>query len=285
MFQDALEKVTLENIYEHLFDLYTTRAPSEEHHLGYVDRSSDNITVILEKTGIDLRIKQSLSALNSLKQPSSTGYVCWQTSIYLADWLLGDPKCPLKFLLDRKPIIVELGAGSSGILASVLGPLSATYLATDHQKHLCRLLRLNTEENVQGNATLLDVDNQAQLPSFESPFPKILFMEYDWEDRNALLVFKPVLNAFPHIILASDTIYNEYLVRYFVHSVADLLGPYTVAVVGVQLRDESILELFLECFLDSNLCVYSVPTLLLSEKLQHGFAVYCITQCNEDVTI
>lgn len=278
MFQDVLEKVTSENIDNHLFDLYTTRAPSEEHHLGYVDRSSDNITVSLEKTGIDLTIKQSLSAFNSLKQPSSTGYVCWQTSIYLADWLLGDPKCPLKFLLDKKPIIVELGAGSSGILASVLGPLSTTYVATDHQKHLCRLLRLNTEENVQGKVTFLDVDTPAQIPTSAPSTPSIRFMEYDWEGRNALLVLDPVLNTFPHLILASDTIYNEYLIPYFVHSVAEILGPDTVAVVGVQLRDESIIELLLECFLDSNLCVYSVPTSLLSEKLQRGFVIYCITQ-------
>lgn len=281
LFEKDLEHVTRETFDNHLYDLYTERAPSEEHHLGYVNRSSDNITVTLEKTGIDLKIKQSLSALNSLKQPSSTGYICWQTSVYLADWLLGDPKCPFKFLLDRKPIIIELGAGSSGILASVLAPLSSTYIATDHQKHLCRLLRFNTEENIQGKVTFLKLKTSPYLPAYvpdiELSTPNILFMEYDWEVHNSYLLFDPILGTLPDIVLASDTIYNEHLVVPFVGSVCGLVGPSTVAIVGVQLRDESVHQLFLECLFDFDLLVYSVPTELLSEKLQRGFVVYCIT--------
>lgn len=275
-----LHQVEQDTIDDHVFDLYTYRAPTEEHHLGYVDRSGDDISVHLDITGIDLNIKQSLSAFNSRTQTSSTGYVCWQTSINFADWLIGDPKCPLGCLLKEKPTMLELGAGSSGILASTLGSLASIYVATDHQKHLTKLLRTNTEANVHTKVKFSprDTSEKIKKATLNECYPIIHFQEYDWEDSDAKIDLQPpIVLTYPDLIIASDTIYNEYLIPFFVKALKNNIGYSTVAIVALQLRDESIIESFLRQMVAASTKVYSVPHSLMSINLQRGFSVYYIT--------
>lgn len=280
---DKLEQLHKDIIYDHVFETYTNRPPSEEHHLGYVDRTGDSITVTLPQSGIDLHLKQSLSAFNSSKQTSSTGYVCWQTSIYMADWLLSDRNSPFKKILDTRPTVLELGAGSSGVLASIIGPMASTYVATDHQKHLCKLLKLNVEINVHTKVNF-DSDRSSSFGVYDPQIgPTIIFKEYDWERCSSSLTSELLNNTqYPNLIIASDTIYNEYLIPHFVHCIKMNLGPNTLAIVGVQLRDDSILEAFLDRVVSTNLNLYSVPPSLLSDKLKRGFAIYCITTSFHD---
>lgn len=276
-------EIEYDGLYEHLYTVYTEHRPRDDQHLGYVDKSQEKIGISLGKTGIDLEIRQLLLALNSKTQLSSTGFICWQTAVFFADWAAADPRCFLYKKL-KNSVVLELGAGVSAVLASVLGPESKHYVASD-QAHVVKLTRENLEKNVisQKYTSVTTEKRFSQEPRKLSPeerWSKIDVVALDWEfpEQGFSKVEELTGNREVDYILACDTIYNTYLVAPFVACMKRAMGPHSVAVVAMQLRDESVTEAFLEAVFDANLRVFRVRDDCLTPELIQGFVVYCLVK-------
>ncbi|CDK28414.1 unnamed protein product [Kuraishia capsulata CBS 1993] len=265
----GLDLVTEEEIADHVYELYTQSAPPNQRGLGYLERS-DLIHVTVNDH--DLQIHQSVSSLSG-KESSSTGFVAWSSSVPFAQWLPGWLGPSLKELQ-----IVELGAGVSGILSATIGPKCSRYLATD-QKHILKLLKKNLEENLsqEVHSTTLDASLPRNTRRTDiKNYPKIDIAEYDWEYsdsmKNDILAFFP--GGAPDLILASDTIYNEYLIKPFADAIEGLSGNHTGFLGILQLRDESIIEAFLVEMTNRAFQCYHIPGHLVSDELSHGYVLY-----------
>lgn len=275
---DVLLLDAVDDVQDHIFELYTERAPPESADLGYVDRRRDVVTIALKHAGIDLSIRQSLAELNSTRETSSTGFVCWQAALLFVDWALSDPRCPFKFTADMA--VVELGAGVGAVMVSVLGPRVRWYTATD-QKHILKLLRSNFATNVVSShyttTTIPEATPVATKKKKNAPTSTIEIVEFDWEWLDdGMARYGEVGGPVPDVIVACDTIYNEYLIGHFLAAMKRLMGPHTGAIVTLQLREPDIMELFVVEAKNAALDVYCVPSELLSQQLQAGFVVYYI---------
>ncbi|CAK9435639.1 uncharacterized protein LODBEIA_P03660 [Lodderomyces beijingensis] len=276
-FLSRLECLTSDNLDEHIFELYSENAPPS--NLGFLNKSVDTIAVTLPQSHTQLQINQSISQLSTRTTTSTTGFICWQVSVYLADWLLSDT-CPIKLKKSYK--VLELGAGVGGICASTLASKVGHYIATD-QKHILKLLKQNIAANA-GNfhSSTITVDTTSKkIPSRKLNAPTIIdVVEFDWEDieRGKYNLSQVAGEQRVEVVIACDTIYNEYLVEPFTNAMKALLTtPGSIAVVAVQLRDAVTMEHFVSALVsDSRLSVFTFPRHLLSEELQIGFEVYCV---------
>ncbi|RCK67610.1 Ribosomal lysine N-methyltransferase 5 [Candida viswanathii] len=252
------EVIDEENVEEHIFELYSER--ELQNNLGYHDRTANKITIELPHSHQDFSISQSLSRLSDHKVNSSTtGFVCWDASIYFADWLLASPVCPVT--LSKDFTVLELGSGVGGIVACALQDKVGRYVATD-QKHLLELL----EENIVNNTPRKNYD----------------VVEFDWEDIECGLEALKELGVDGEsvdVVVACDTIYNEYLIPYFLNAMKSVMSGSTVAIVCLQLRDSITFEHFVHTIIgDEELELSNVPGRLLSAELNNGFVVYALTK-------
>lgn len=267
----CLEPVDLSAIDEHVFELHVTHRPPDAQTLGYVDKSTDRLQLSLAN-GDELTIQQSRSSLSG--QALSTGFVCWQLAKYLVDWLL-DEKCPFhEYFKAPNYAVLELGAGVSALLAAVLGPKCRRYVATD-QKHILKLMKQNFAENVVSDRWTSST--LEWLQTGKTSTSSIDIVELDWEKHSPDEILL-LLEDYPDLVIATDTVYNEYLVPYFVDALAAFMGPASKALVTVQLRDESITTRFVEEIAAHKLRLYTINDNYLTQELQAGFAVYCITK-------
>ncbi|KAK9474032.1 uncharacterized protein V1510DRAFT_413421 [Dipodascopsis tothii] len=289
MAEELLVPVTADDVAEHVYELYTSRAPPERTNLGYVARTRTvAVTVAVDAawgrttrtrrrpaaaTAIELEVAQSLDLLNAPKG-STTGAVLWTVSPLLGEWLL-TPGTALADLL-RRPgqRIIELGAGSAGVLGGLLalGSRGGTYVATDVGV-LLPLLRRNLA------AVLEQLQNAIGAPAYVSDTVggggtdgvRVEAVELDWEapgDSDAA-AFGPW-----DVVVAADTVYNDFLVEPLVRTLRRLASPSTHVVLAMQLRTHDVVEAFLSEALDAGFALYNVPADLLTGQLQHGFAVY-----------
>ncbi|GEQ70821.1 hypothetical protein JCM33374_g4501 [Metschnikowia sp. JCM 33374] len=278
----ALEKIDPDSLYDHLYTVYTEHRPREAQHLGYVDKSSESIDIGLARSGIDVTIRQSLSGLSSATQSSSTGFICWQTAVYFADWATAFSPCPLNGLLGPQTVVLELGAGVGALLASVLGPTVGHYVASD-QAHVLKLMKENFANNVVSQKYTSTTSQKThgtgpRKRDVDEEWSRVDFVELDWESpASGLATFSALTGrSAPDYVFACDTIYNTYLIEPFVKCVKSAMDTHTVAVVGMQLRDEAVTEEFLETVFREGLQVYRVNDENLSDELIEGFVVYCL---------
>lgn len=280
-FWNRLIKVDPDDLYDHLFQIYVEHKPTELQHLGYVDKSSNLLEVTLPNANIDLSVQQSLSLLSSGTESSTTGFICWQGGVNFADWVLADPRCPIRDLFNSSTTVLELGAGVGAVLASVLGPRVSTYVASD-QKHLLKLMKANFANNVVSqryqSSTLPVAQNGGPKRREEEAWSSIDFIEFDWEfyDKGRANYLELTSKQYPDVILASDTIYNTHLIPHFVNSMKSMMDHHTISLVTLQLRDEDVTEQFLLEVTQLGLELYAVRDEDLDQKLMEGFMVYCI---------
>ena len=210
-----MEKVHIDDVYSHILEARSRIV--DDRRLGYVNQKTNSVDLVLPMSQIDLHIRQSVTGLSD-----STGFVCWRAAQHFVDWLISSRMCP--FVLSSQDAVVELGSGVGAVSVSVLAPLVSTYIATD-QPQLLKLLKENYSENKH---------------CYSSKEAKAYFEEFDWEDPEAGSVrVKRILNNHPvDYVLATDTVYNEYLIEPFIDSFLALMGAQTKVIIAIYLRDE-----------------------------------------------
>lgn len=165
----------------------------------------------------DVSVAQSVSLLYQ----HSTGGCVWNTTPRFAAWVR-QPNSPISSLLPSNGVVVELGSGT-GALAMLIHDLCLKYVATD-QKALLKLASKNCAE-------LSNVQVQG----------------FDWETDEFVGIEEE------GVVVACDTVYNEYLVSPFcdaLESVWSSCPRIRSAVVAVQLRDLEVIEVALKTFVE-----------------------------------
>lgn len=268
-----LPRIEKNQIWEHVSYLYLTRN-IDNQDLGYIDRESDRVYVTLPNDPVySLEISQSLSQLSS--NSSSTGFVCWKTGQLVVDWIVCEKKCPFyqHFQHSKDLDVLELGAGVNGVSGSILGPLSRRYVCSD-QKPLLKLLKQNILENATGSFNSSSLNQSSSKTS-----STIEVVEFDWEFvekglNNYYLVTEN--NNRPDLVVAFDTIYNEYLIEPFLHTLSTVMAPQTVCVLGIHMRDDITLESFLHKTIQHGFNIRCVPSEMLTDELKKGFVIYIL---------
>lgn len=303
---DDFHKLNQDEIYEHTYEVFTTRAAPEHRSLGYISKE-DEIKIVINDE-YELKIDQSSSSFNDSGKRSTsqnhgtTGYVTWGASVLFTKWLMSEKSIiRLNDLTDCS--IVELGTGISGVIGSVIGQFCQRYIMTD-QKHILKLLKQNIVNNVNNSFTtstieselLKDKSSKKNTSKFGNNKKKTLkkskdktgyvlpssnqieVIDYDWEDSE--LTYNNVLelndNEYPDLIFASDTIYNDFLLPFFIQAIDLISDEHTLTFAVIQTREQTVIESFLEILLSKNFDCWFVPDEFLTKELTEGYTVYIL---------
>ncbi|KAK9452294.1 uncharacterized protein V1518DRAFT_410847 [Limtongia smithiae] len=245
---------------------------------------------------------------------STTGAVLWQVSPLFAQWVLTPTSVFHHLFARSDTKMLEIGAGVSGILACTLSaPMLArrnaggVYIATD-QFQILPLLRKNVQNNivtVQDSIMRINhrkreevgfvsltlagkhasreehsIKGHHHCQSSTDSGPRIEVMELDWE--HARMDIQHIRsNIFPSapstdfdVVIACDTVYNDFLISPFVDTLALLAGNDTHILVAMQMRAHDVQEEFITTALEKGLAIWHVPAEQLSTDMRDGFAVY-----------
>ncbi|ODV63609.1 S-adenosylmethionine-dependent methyltransferase ASCRUDRAFT_26514, partial [Ascoidea rubescens DSM 1968] len=286
------------DVSDHVFELYSKNMEKRQNNLGFVSSNEKDLKdEILQKMEFSFEIKQSLTNLSSNTDSSTTGYVMWQLTPFFLKWLLYS-KHPFHDLIfehyheyrrnnKKELVIVELGSGISGISATILLNFCDRYIATD-QHNLLKLMRENIISNCHLNSINFNSKTIGHQKNNQSHnHVTIESIEFDWEEPlDGIYELNEVMaleqeTSYSSLIIACDTIYNEYLMEHFINAMAAIhrnnderkvvdVG----ALVAMQLRDNCIVQMFLERLLEAQFDVFHLPEELLSDELQNGFSIY-----------
>ncbi|XP_040995669.1 protein N-lysine methyltransferase METTL21A isoform X1 [Juglans microcarpa x Juglans regia] len=197
--------------------LWGIQQPTFSKPNAFVSQSS--LQLSLDACGQSISILQSPSSLST---PGVTGAVMWDSGIVLAKFL--EHSVDSRMLLLKGKNIVELGSGC-GLVGCVASLLGGQVILTDLPDRL-RLLKKNVEANlrygnVQGSATV---------------------RELVWGDDPD----RDLIEPHPDYVLGSDVIYSEEAVTDLVATLLELCGSKTTIFLAGELRNDAILEYFLE---------------------------------------
>ncbi|KAK3110024.1 Ribosomal protein lysine methyltransferase [Teratosphaeriaceae sp. CCFEE 6253] len=284
---DALQAMLGEEIqdaYEETFDLFSRAAALP--NLGMVDATATELDLSI--AGKDFTVRQSPGLLQSRQKLGTTGAAVWQTSVRLAEWLaLPDNALWKHGVLAGSSTVLELGAGTSGILAAVLASKVHRVVATD-QQHVLKLLRINLDANAP--TPLKAPRRKVQTAGREAQANgSVSTLALDWElDDVTKQLRSNGLGAGVDLVLACDCIFNYALIEPFVQACHDACdigrrdnegrvedGPQTLCLVAQQLRQSEVFEQWLAAHL-ALFRVWRVPSELLNEGLNegNGFALH-----------
>lgn len=240
---------------------------------------------------IDIRLTQSMSLLNSRTETSTTGAMLWKVSVIFAEWFYENlfyANTRSGRFLEEKVDVVELGCGAAGLLPMALAesPRIRRYIATD-QPHITKLAR----QNIARHYSERDLEQGSNIS----------VVDYDWEDAKLYIpgVAEALLpnasnsdedydtidkdNVTGLLVIACDTVYNEYLIPHFLDAAAQVcaLAPpdtQTHLLVAQQVRDPVVLEAFMTQFVEHpQFKVWSVPESLLSAEFNQGYVLHYAT--------
>ena len=269
---------------EESFSLFTQGIPSQD--LGFVDAKAMSLEISV--CGRDLDIRQSPTLLSSNRKGGTTGAVVWKITPLFAQWIASDSNILFRSsVLDERSLVLELGAGISGIIAITLARKIGRYVATD-QEYVFKLLNANIEDNsFEGKGSGSNVakyqgkghvhHNNTYVRS------KIEVLALDWESSlvsslpTAIATSSAEVSQAIDAVLACDCIYNESLIVPFVRTCADICQlntacsakKPTLCIVAQQLRSGLIFEAWLKAF--HNLFrVWRIPDDLLIDGLKGG---------------
>ncbi|XP_072969104.1 uncharacterized protein [Typha angustifolia] len=197
--------------------LWAMRQPTLQKQNAFVRHSSQ--TLRLDAWGHHLTILQSPSSMST---PGVTGAVMWDSGVVLGKFL--EHAVDTKRLVLRGRRVVELGSGCGlvGCIASLLG---AEVVLTDLPDRL-KLLKKNVEANVgEGRASV---------------------SELTWGDD----LDPEIAEHLPEIVLGSDVIYSEAAVKDLLITLSQLSGYDTTIFLAGELRNDVVLECFLEAAME-----------------------------------
>ncbi|KAK5699507.1 Ribosomal protein lysine methyltransferase [Elasticomyces elasticus] len=268
----------VENSYEETFDLFTNATPLPS--LGMVDPNATSIELTI--AGRDFTVTQSPGLLHSKQKLGTTGAAVWQTSVKIAEWL-ASPKNVLfeRGILDSSSTVLELGSGTSGIIASTLALLVGRVVATD-QQHLLKNLRANLDANA--SPIVKSNGRKAGKVAQDSSHP-VTTLALDWEEDDIPKhLASHGLGSGVDLVLACDCVYNYALIEPFVQACADTCSLRnrktdesashgepctTICLVAQQLRSSDVFEQWLEAFI-RKFRVWRVPDEMLTPSLKEG---------------
>ncbi|KAM3379253.1 protein N-lysine methyltransferase METTL21A [Capsicum galapagoense] len=209
--------------------LVNSEEPTEETMLlwGIQQPTFSKPNAFARQTSLQLRVDacgRSLSILQSpsnLGTPGVTGSVMWDSGVVLGKFLEHSVESGRIHLQGKK--VVELGSGC-GLVGCVAALLGAQAILTDLPDRL-RLLKKNVEANFYG-----DVRGSATVN------------ELTWGDE----LDNDMRNPLPDYVLGSDVIYSEGAVMDLLATLLDLSGTQTTVILAGELRNDAILEYFLQ---------------------------------------
>ncbi|KAF3670216.1 putative cinnamate beta-D-glucosyltransferase-like [Capsicum annuum] len=203
------------------------------------------------------KIDQRLNLVANLfvGTPGVTGSVMWDSGVVLGKFLEHSVESGRIHLQGKK--VVELGSGC-GLVGCVAALLGAQAILTDLPDRL-RLLKKNVEANfygdVRGSATVneltwgdeLDNDMRNPLPDYDSIFgeTKLHYCCF-WIGAEDEKIRISNHQSFLMRVLGSDVIYSEGAVMDLLATLLDLSGTQTTVILAGELRNDAILEYFLQ---------------------------------------
>ncbi|OIT22872.1 PREDICTED: protein N-lysine methyltransferase METTL21A [Nicotiana attenuata] len=209
--------------------LVNSEEPAEETMLlwGIQQPTFSKPNAFARQTSLQLPIDacgRSLSILQSpsnLGTPGVTGSVMWDSGVVLGKFLEHAVESGRIHLQGKK--VVELGSGC-GLVGCIAALLGGQVILTDLPDRL-RLLKKNVEANLYG-----DVRGSATVN------------ELTWGDE----LDHDMNDPFPDYVLGSDVIYSEGAVMDLLATLLDLSGTQTTVILAGELRNDAILEYFLQ---------------------------------------
>ncbi|KAL5720101.1 hypothetical protein ACHQM5_012801 [Ranunculus cassubicifolius] len=205
---------------EEILLLWSLQQPTLSKQNALVGQSSLHLK--LEACGQRISITQSPSSMST---PGVTGAVMWDSGIVLAKFLEHSVDSGSLLLQSKKVIELGSGCGLVGCIAALLG---AQVILTDLPDRL-RLLKKNVETNV------ISTGSRAAQGSAS-------VRELIWgDDLDPDLIDPP-----PDYVIASDVIYSEEPVTDLLDTLKQLCGRETTVILTGELRNDVILEYFLE---------------------------------------
>lgn len=272
----------IEDPEEETFLLFSQSIPSQ--NLGFVDVKATELEITISRR--DLNIVQSPGLLSSNREGGTTGAVVWKITPLFAEWITSETNILFRTaVLDRYSEVLELGCGTSGIVAIMLAPKIGRYIATD-QDYVFKLLKSNVEHNAlkQKASNQVKRKRKAAINSgSRSVGTNIEIVALDWETSsvsNLLSLIGPRLDDIPHTldaVVACDCIYHEALIDPLVQTCAELCqlarsassNKLTVCIIAQQLRSDSVFQDWLLAF-HKLFRVWRVPDELSIEGLKQG---------------
>ncbi|KAJ8767751.1 hypothetical protein K2173_020691 [Erythroxylum novogranatense] len=210
-------KVDEESAAEETMLLWGIQQPTLSTPNSFVSQSSLHLQ--LDACGHSLSILQSPSSLST---PGVTGSVMWDSGVVLGKFLEHAVDSRVLSLQGKK--VVELGSGC-GLVGCISALLGAQVLLTDLPDRL-RLLKKNIETNLR----------QVNLRGYA------VAKELIWGDNPHQDLIEPL----PDYVLGSDVIYSEAAVGDLLDTLMQLCGTQTTIFLAGELRNDTILEYFLD---------------------------------------
>lgn len=203
---------------EESFLLFSQKIPSQD--LGFVDAKAASLEITVDNR--DLIIQQSPTLLSSNREGGTTGAVIWKITPLFAQWIASDDNILFRSsVLNQSSTVLELGSGSSGIVAIALAHRICKYFATD-QEYVFKLLKANIEENnpkqKESGSSIVKHRGKSRVNNGNAfTRSNIKVFALDWEsslisslpammDTNRADVSKAV-----SAVIACDCVYNESL--------------------------------------------------------------------------
>lgn len=197
--------------------LWGIQQPTFSKPNSFVSQSS--LQLNLDACGHYLSILQSPSSLST---PGVTGSVMWDSGVVLGKFLEHAVDSGLLLLHGKK--VVELGSGC-GLVGCIAALLGAQVTLTDLPDRL-RLLKKNIETNLRhGNVR-----------------GSAVVRELIWGDDPDQDLIVP----FPDYVLGSDLVYSEGAVVDLLDTLVQLCGAQTTIFLAGELRNDAVLEYFLD---------------------------------------
>lgn len=214
--------------------------------------------------------------------------VLWKITPVFADWIC-DKMNPLftHGILSSSSTVLELGSGSSALLALTLGARVGKFILSD-QEYVLKLVQKNLDENLPAmkRATGAPLKQRGKVPRTTNNYtPDISAVILDWEADSVRS--HPILSAcIPFsVVIACDTVYNEALVKPLVDTCIDicsisrqnseLIAIPTLAIIAQELRSPEVFEHWLETF-QKSFHTYRIPDSLLTSSLRpsSGYSIH-----------
>lgn len=218
-----------------------------------VDPKAEEVEITV--AGRDFTIRQSPGILQSKRGGGTTGAVVWRSSVEFAEWLASlDNSLFKNCILDSNSVVLELGSGISGHVASTLSARVDKVIATD-QQYVLNLLR----ENINANRLKAKGKRSARTSIKESD---VEVLALDWEtDEVPTFLRSHGLDTGVDAVVVCDCIFNYALIDPLLQTCKDINKVRettrsdsgtefrsTIYIFAQQLRQPDVFEQWLEAF-------------------------------------